>query len=211
MAWNFKLEVNGYDFIFVNLDSKNAFGIIVPPDADLDDEQYIYALQEAQNYCVPLDQETDLEEVAYYWYKDGDYRQFVDRTDTVSKIHKFMEQKLLVVHDWVHKLLDDVLNDTPPIIRPNSKKPPKDESGYVYLLKSENGHYKIGKAKNPDNRLKTFTVKLPFKVEYVCTIQTVDMRELEQALHEQFAAKRIDGEWFDLATEDIEYIKEMAS
>lgn len=125
-------------------------------------------------------------------------------------LNQYLKHGKSNVDKWHHDFLEDLFKEDRNR-KPQSPKPPKDESGYVYLLKSENGHYKIGKAKNPDNRLKTFTVKLPFKVEYICTIQTVDMGELEAALHEQYETKRIDGEWFNLEPEDIEYIKGMAS
>jgi hypothetical protein len=41
-------------------------------------------------------------------------------------------------------------------------------------------------------------------------IQTSDMRELERMLHARFADKRVDGEWFILTPEDVEYIKGLA-
>lgn len=82
--------------------------------------------------------------------------------------------------------------------------------GYVYLIQSPTSAYKIGKTVNPDNRIKTFKTKLPFEVEYVCLIQTDDMNALERNLHGLFADKRINGEWFALSAEDVEYIKRMA-
>jgi hypothetical protein len=75
--------------------------------------------------------------------------------------------------------------------------------GYVYILRAESGQYKIGRSKNPSDRLKTFSVKLPFRVEYEIVIPSSDHRLLERKLHERFAEKWIDGEWFSLAPEDI--------
>lgn len=83
--------------------------------------------------------------------------------------------------------------------------------GYVYLLKSPTGAYKIGRTKDPTNRLKTFEVKLPFEVDYVCVIQSNDMYGLEADLHAYYADKRINGEWFALTSDDVEQIKEMAT
>lgn len=79
--------------------------------------------------------------------------------------------------------------------------------GYVYLIQSPTGAYKIGRTANPTDRMKTFSVKLPFEVEYVCVIQTEDMLGLENQLHNQFAHLRINGEWFQLSPDDVEYIK----
>lgn len=77
-------------------------------------------------------------------------------------------------------------------------------AGYVYLLKETNGiHYKIGRTNNPENRVKEFGVKLPFKVEYTHLIQTDDMYALEAELHIRYASKRVDGEWFLLSEDDV--------
>ena len=89
-------------------------------------------------------------------------------------------------------------------------KPHKKRAGYVYLLKSEVGHYKIGCTNNPQNRLKTFGVKLPFRVEFVCLIKTDDMEIKETELHDRFQSNRLDGEWFNLSPDNVQFIKTMA-
>lgn len=83
-------------------------------------------------------------------------------------------------------------------------------SGYVYLVQSPTGAYKIGRTKDPSNRMKTFTVKLPFEVDYVCVIETADMYKLEGDLHLRFNTKRVNGEWFRLEPQDVEHIKSLA-
>lgn len=83
-------------------------------------------------------------------------------------------------------------------------------SGYVYLIQSPTGSYKIGRTKDPSNRMKTFTVKLPFEVDYVCVIETADMYRLEGDLHLRFNSKRVNGEWFRLEPQDVEHIKSLA-
>lgn len=82
--------------------------------------------------------------------------------------------------------------------------------GFVYLIQSPTGSYKIGRTRNPDNRMKTFSVKLPFEVDYICTIESADMYALERQLHKKYASKRINGEWFDLDPEDVAAIQGMA-
>lgn len=82
--------------------------------------------------------------------------------------------------------------------------------GYVYLIQSPSGAYKIGRSKNPENRLKTFGVKLPFEVEYIAIIRTSDMYALESDLHIRYSDKRVNGEWFALAPADVDYIKSLA-
>ncbi len=86
----------------------------------------------------------------------------------------------------------------------------KPRAGYVYLLQSPTGYYKIGRTKNPSNRIKTFSVKLPFEVEFIVIIATSDMVQLETELHHKYASKRIDGEWFELAPADVAYMKGLA-
>jgi len=87
----------------------------------------------------------------------------------------------------------------------------KKVAGYVYILKASTGHYKIGCTSNPKNRKTMLDILLPFKVETVCIIATDDMYTFEANLHKDFAAQRVNGEWFDLDAEDVEYIKYLAS
>lgn len=82
--------------------------------------------------------------------------------------------------------------------------------GYVYLIQSPSGYYKIGKTINPTNRMKTFTVKLPFEVEYLALIPTQDRHSLERELHKLFDNKRVNGEWFQLDANDVAHIKNLA-
>lgn len=79
-----------------------------------------------------------------------------------------------------------------------------DDPGFVYILRSTTGHYKIGRTKDPENRLRIFDVKLPFRVDFTLLISSDRHRKLEQELHRRFADKRLDGEWFALTPEDIE-------
>jgi hypothetical protein len=81
-------------------------------------------------------------------------------------------------------------------------------AGYVYVLRQVGGtHYKIGRTVNPNDRLRTFSVKLPFAVEYEILIPTPNCYSLEVELHELYASKRVDGEWFSLDDSDLEYLR----
>lgn len=79
--------------------------------------------------------------------------------------------------------------------------------GYVYVLQSASGYYKIGKTADPKDRARTFNVKLPFEVDYIVLIKTGNMTALENYLHQQFAHKRGRGEWFALSSFDLDYLK----
>lgn len=81
----------------------------------------------------------------------------------------------------------------------------KPQPGYVYVVEG-GGYYKIGKAKDIRNRTTWFELKLPFEVKLVYLIESEYYSETEKELHLAFANKRINGEWFDLTEEDLDYI-----
>ncbi|MBT9173888.1 MAG: hypothetical protein DDT21_02294 [Syntrophomonadaceae bacterium] len=80
------------------------------------------------------------------------------------------------------------------------------EAGYVYLLHHD-GTYKIGISKNVPNRRTQIGTKMPHEVTLIQSIKTDDMVELEALLHERYAGKRMNGEWFALTNEDVRTIK----
>lgn len=104
--------------------------------------------------------------------------------------------------EWIKNTQSD------PVIT-KTRRLPHDRGGFVYLLKSSTGSWKIGKTKYPDDRIYTFGVKLPFEVEYDHLIESDDMSSLEKSLHRQFKKKRINGEWFALDDNDVQYIKSL--
>lgn len=83
------------------------------------------------------------------------------------------------------------------------------KSGFVYLIKRDSD-YKIGVSSKPKSRITAIQTGSASPVETICLIKTDDMENLELALHNRFAEKRIRGEWFNLSTEDVEYIKSLA-
>jgi len=86
---------------------------------------------------------------------------------------------------------------------------PRLNPGVVYLIRAENGYYKIGRTKDLETRLKALTKNSPFKLEVVHTIAVDDTVIFERELHETFSAKRREGEWFLLEDSDIEIIKSL--
>jgi len=77
--------------------------------------------------------------------------------------------------------------------------------GYVYFVNSIHG-VKIGCTGKLTKRLRTFDVKLPFKVELHSFIKCKDHNKIESFLHKLLEHKRIDGEWFDIKEEDYKDI-----
>lgn len=87
----------------------------------------------------------------------------------------------------------------------------KPKGQFVYLIKDIDvtGYHKIGMTTNPHTQLRDFGVKLPFNIHIVALIPCTNARQLESWLHKQYEGKRINGEWFNLNSNDIEQIKSM--
>jgi hypothetical protein len=89
--------------------------------------------------------------------------------------------------------------------REERKKPRKYQDhkkcGWVYIIQSPFG-YKIGYTANPEVRMKAYG----FQITITHVIRSDDAPTIEKYLHDLFAAKRIEGEWFDLSSEDLEYL-----
>lgn len=84
-------------------------------------------------------------------------------------------------------------------------------SGYVYVLKSDAGEYKIGRTNNIESRIKAHQSQYPFRVSILSIIKTDDMNKLESELHNLYENKQIKGEWFNLDENDVAYIKSLES
>lgn len=76
--------------------------------------------------------------------------------------------------------------------------------GYIYLVGGDNV-YKIGKSKDVPSRLRSF-LQLPFRTRLIHAIPTSDMVWAENYLHRAFAHCRLNGEWFDPAPQDVDWI-----
>lgn len=217
-----KRQVAGFLFGFVYGDINGANGLVIPTEyqpTDVDSHDFMMALLEAHDMARSF--------YAICWLLEES--QILDvKTADIDLLASTLEsvQTVLNYQSWGE--LDDFGSDTEGNLtglaerigaemHRRSTKPQrrisaiKDRNGFVYLIQSPTGAYKIGRTNNPDDRMRTFSVKLPFEVEYVCLIHTEDMHGLEKSLHYQFEEKRINGEWFNLSPEDVEYIKRLAT
>jgi predicted GIY-YIG superfamily endonuclease len=76
--------------------------------------------------------------------------------------------------------------------------------GYVYIIRSTSGHYKIGRSTDPHKRFRQLTkTQGPYVYTLVNVIRTNDMYEAEREFHQRFEMKRARGEWFDLTEDDL--------
>lgn len=83
--------------------------------------------------------------------------------------------------------------------------------GYVYVLEHNNEQFKIGKAAVWVTRVKQLKIQLPFKVTLAYAFQTEDCARDEKLLHQRFATKRLNGEWFSLDLDDFGFIAEFCN
>jgi hypothetical protein len=81
-----------------------------------------------------------------------------------------------------------------------------DRAGYVYVLSSMYG-YKIGKSRQLQERVRMFGVKLPFAFQVLMATWVEDCTSEESRLHRMFANMRLEGEWFKLDAQDLEFLR----
>jgi hypothetical protein len=202
------LDVLGIKFQFVE------GGVVLDPGRhDLDDPQVIAALKKAYLIHPWLNVLCSLESAHHYLHIERELKSISPETleRYLSQAAGVLEQPYIEAPDWLPGFLALLQGEDQ---RRKAKEAAEKQrqakrAGFVYLLRSSDGHFKIGRTKNPENRRATFGVKLPFRVEYLHLIPCADMHKTERQLHERFADRRIDGEWFALTPEDVSYIQSM--
>lgn len=85
--------------------------------------------------------------------------------------------------------------------------------GFIYVLKitdtANNVFYKIGLAKNLEQRVNTLQTGNPFEIKIILSFYVESMIEEEKKLHFMFSHKRLRGEWFNLTNDDLNIIASM--
>lgn len=92
-----------------------------------------------------------------------------------------------------------------PLIR-NPKPAPVNQK-LVYLLRSENGLYKIGIASDVQKRVAKLTSSIPYKIEIIHSFSAPSAFICEKNLHEKYKELRVKGEWFRLGKKEVEEIR----
>lgn len=76
----------------------------------------------------------------------------------------------------------------------------------IYVIEHPNGFWKIGRAKNPDQRLKEIQCHSPYELEVRTTVTEHNdhsRRSVESLLHQYFSRYQIRGEWFCLPPDEL--------
>ena len=129
---------------------------------------------------------------------DGGTRQLIGEFANLLTGGNVLKLIRLIVEDWLNDHVDDsgLWQDKY-----------SEVSGCVYIIKSLNGLHKIGFSNDVIRRmLEIEKNRGDDKLELVHTIRTKNTRLTESLLHAKFRDKRIEGEWFDLSADDIEWI-----
>ncbi len=211
MTMNHSVMCDGFEFEMVFGFFHKSY-ILLPPDAPIKNPQYRKALIYIQSLMPYFEAKAEIDEYGSLYLSEDYDRMAASYANDKSVLMTIeaREKSIIKVSDRIYEMAIDLRDCNRPVREKPVKKAKAKRAGYVYLLQSKDGHYKIGRAIDPKNRAKTFGVQLPFEVEFICTIKTDDYEALELELHEMFKDFRIKGEWFNLAPEDVEYIKSLA-
>jgi predicted GIY-YIG superfamily endonuclease len=93
----------------------------------------------------------------------------------------------------------------------SQSKQTKGLPGYIYLLSSSVGYYKIGRAKDVSARMGQHKRDYPVTLTVEHTIAVADMIRSETFLLRTFRDKKLQGEWFALGPDDVTWIKGLDS
>lgn len=145
-----------------------------------------------------------------------DYETLFDAIDVVASTGFLLVFSNYDLDDWrtwdVAVIRGELWDESDPVdvarvhnlAKPNRRK---GRRGYVYLLKSLDGYYKIGKSVEPAARIRSLGVVLPFPIETEHFFSCDDYSEAEAALHRKYADFRLKGEWFDLPDTEVAWVK----
>lgn len=91
--------------------------------------------------------------------------------------------------------------------RRNRAKRPLPKEGFIYLIESENGYFKLGRSIDVDRRLSQHEMDYPLKLRVVHSFASSDVRRDEKRLLRNFRDRQLRGEWFSLELQDVLWFK----
>lgn len=78
------------------------------------------------------------------------------------------------------------------------------DSGHVYFIQAAHGGpVKIGRARCVNTRIASLQTAHPYPLQLLAVLPNAG-RNVEQRLHERFADRRLNGEWFDITQTEVE-------
>lgn len=92
-------------------------------------------------------------------------------------------------------------------IREKKNRPKPITPGFVYVITSEQGRYKIGRTVSMSSRMANLNTVSPYNLQLICTFKCADPKQLEEKLHLKFAPSRKRGEWFDLSSDEVAWLR----
>lgn len=204
MSLTLDIEVDGSRLFVSALSPCGHSGVNIPISADVDNPDVIKAiklLQVAYPYLIAAE--------IVCRYERGYYPDEQEEASVLANAHKVLSAPDYVfnAYPYLIEMARNISEGRWPTKQRTSQPQPK--PGFVYLMRSVDGYFKIGRTGNPEQRMKTM-LRLPVPVQYECLIQTKNMNTLEAELLKRFSDKRINGEWFALDVADVEYIKGLA-
>lgn len=212
MAVSFQYTVDGFEFmVHIGL-MRGGDGVVINPESYKPDQDGFFQALDKMMFLLPImDDEVTLYQQAEQ-YSQPHYIQRLTKEQIDFALNTYPCDLLYPRNELLDSYIESIFKEVERRKQKAAKEQAKARSypGYVYLLQSPTKAYKIGRTSNPKSRAKTFGVQLPFEVEFICLIQADDMRQLETELHQRFSDKRINGEWFALSPDDVDYMKGLA-
>ena len=78
----------------------------------------------------------------------------------------------------------------------------------IYLIRGNDGRYKIGISKHPNKRIKELQTGNSDKLVIIDSYESPNAHKIESALHRFYSYYRKEGEWFDLSVlEESKFIE----
>ena len=84
-----------------------------------------------------------------------------------------------------------------------------DTSSFIYLIRSDDNLYKIGRTFDPVKRLKQLQTGSGKKLSLVYTLSVKNGVAAERHIHAIFSGQRIQGEWFRFTDNDMILVKKI--
>lgn len=130
------------------------------------------------------------------------FRKFGNRAQQIQKLIEYCEGK----PSYSDVLAIARASEPDDVEAPTDAESREETIGFVYLLRADR-YFKIGRSSSFERRSRELAIQLPERAETVHVIRTDDPIGVELYWHRRFEAKRKNGEWFELTTQDVKAFK----